>query len=158
MRCNLLCGLGLSILVLLAGLSLASFAAAQGGPATPSAHAELIKTLLQARRLLVHADHDYDGRRAKAVEEVDKALKELGHHHKKAQPAATPANGVVVPPTVAHAHQPKIHEPQGNSDAQLREAMQLIQGALTQMQGKHPKATANLNAAVVHLNTALKIK
>ena len=51
-----------------------------------------------------------------------------------------------------------MHEPQATSDAQLREAQQLLQGALTQLNGKHPKATANVKAAIAEINMALAIK
>ena len=66
-------------------------------------------------------------------------LKELGYQHKKAHPGTTPANGLLSP----HPHA-KMHEPQGNSDAQMREALQILQGALTHFNGTHPKAVANV--------------
>ena len=163
MRQKLRCVVGLSVSMFFAAV--ASSALAQATVPTESAHAELIQTLRSAHRLLVRADHDYDGHRAKAAEEVRKALKELGYQHKKVQPASGqavgtvgPAAGTVAPVKVAHTGQPKVHEPQANSDAQLKQALQLLQGALPQMTGKHPKATVNVNAAVVEINTALGIK
>jgi len=166
MRCNQFCGLGLSITVFLGGLSLASIASAQtiatpppaNGTATHAGHGVVVAELRRAHRLLVEADHDYDGHRAKAAQAVHAALKELGYQHKKVQPVSPAANGAVAPPATAKARQPKMHEPQATSDAQLREALQILQGTLTQMKGKHPKATANLNTAVVEINTALGIK
>jgi hypothetical protein len=151
MRRILSCVIGLSISMFFAGL--ASTASAQA--TQPSAHAELIKSLHCAHKLLAHADKDYDGHRLKAAEEVHKALKELGYQHKKAHPGSTPANGAAVPAHTAHA---KMHEPQGNSDAQMREALQILQGALTHFNGTHPKAVANVNAAIAQINTALAIK
>ncbi len=156
MRRHLSCAIGLAISMFVAGW--ASMALAQATPGTETAHAELIKTLRTAHRLLVRADHDYDGHRAKAAEEVHKALKELGYQHKKAQPGSPAANGTVASPKAAKTGQAKMHEPQANSDVQLREALQLLQGALTQMKGRHPKATANVKAALVEINTALAIK
>jgi hypothetical protein len=160
MRRKLFCGTGLSIFALLAGLAQVSTAMAQTGPAAAkqSAHAELIQTLRSAHRLLVAADHDYDGHRAKAAEEVHKALKELGYHHKKAQTGTTPTNGEAVPPKAAQAGQPRVHQPQATSDAQLRQAQQLLQGVLTQLTAKHPKANVNVKTAITEINTALAIK
>jgi hypothetical protein len=63
-----------------------------------------------------------------------------------------------VPPQTSNAGQPRKHEPQTASDAQLREALQLLQVALTQFNGKHPKATANVEAAIAEINTALAVK
>ena len=51
------------------------------GPAKALATTEVINTLKSAERLLVTADHDYDGHRALAAEEVHRALAELGHRH-----------------------------------------------------------------------------
>jgi hypothetical protein len=157
MRRTLVFGIGLA---LLASLALVSTAMAQA--TTPvvqgMAQKELIKTLRSAHRLLVAADHDYDGHRAKAAKEVHNALKELGYQHKKVQPASTPANGAVVAPKAGRTGQPRVHEPQANSDAQLLEAKGLLQGALTQLTGKHPTATAKVKAAIAEINTALSIK
>jgi hypothetical protein len=155
MRRNSSCIVGLSISLLFAGWA-STVMAQTTPPAKSAAHAELIKTLRSAHKLLAQADRDYDGHRAKAAEEVHKALKELGYHHKKAQSASTPKNGAAA--KVAHAAAPKVHEPQATSDAQLRQAQQILQGALTQMSGKHPKATANVKAAIAEINTALAIK
>ncbi len=115
MRRNLFGGLGLSISVFLGALSLASLASAQATttPATPSAHAQLLKTLRQAHHLLVNADHDYDGHRAKAAEEVHKAIKELEgkHHGKKAQSATTPSTGGIGPRRPARGAKAKCMKP-----------------------------------------------
>ena len=152
---NLSCVTGLSISLFFVGL--ASTTWAQATPVKESPHAEVIKILRHAHRLLVIADHDYDGHRAKAAAEVHKALKELGYHHPKAQPAKPAANGTVVPP---HAGQPKVHEAQATSDQQLREASAHLEKALNRLTstGKHPKATANVRAAIAEIKTALKIK
>ena len=156
MRRNMSCIIGLLFVMLFAGL--ASAALAKAVPAKGTANAELIQTLKSAHRLLVSADYDYEGHRAKAAKDVRNTLEELGHHHKKAQPGLTPNKGGVVPPKVAHASQEKMHEPQATSDAQLREAQQLLQGALTQLNVRHPQATANVKAAITEINMALAIK
>ena len=51
-----------------------------------------------------------------------------------------------------------MHEPQASSDAQLQEAYQLLEASTTEINSKHPKAAANVAAAIRELNTALKIK
>ena len=146
MRRQLNCVIGLAIFMSFAGL--ASTAAAQtnnpAASATSSANAALIKTLKQAHYLLAHADKDYDGHRAKAAEAVHKALKDLGCHHKKAKPGST------------HSSHAKMHEPQANSDAQLKQALQLLQGV--QFAGSHPKAAGHVQHAIREINTALAIK
>ena len=158
MRRQLNCVIGLAISMSFAGL--ASTAAAQTTnavtPATSSANAALIKTLREAHHLLAHADKDYDGHRAKAAEAVHKALKDLGYHHKKAQSGTPPANGSVVSPKTTHAGYAKMHEPQANSDAQLKLALQLLQGV--QFNGKHPKAAGHVQHAIREIDTALAIK
>jgi hypothetical protein len=133
---------------------------AAAAQAAPSAELSLIETLRHAHRLLVHADHDYDGHRAKAAEEVHKALIDLGYGGKKALPALilTPTTGVVVPLQAVPSGRPKVREPQGTSDAQLHEAGELLKGALAQLNGTHPKATANIEAAIREIRIALKLK
>ena len=144
MRRNLICSLGLSISVFVGGLGLASFASAQSTTAppasTPAKHAAL-ETLRQAHRLL---------------EEVHKAIKDLEGKHapKNVQPGSAPA----VASQPAKVKQPKMHESQGNSDAQMRQALQLLQTALPQISSKHPHATARVTAAIHEINVALKIK
>ena len=115
MRRNLLCGSLLSVV-------LAAFAAAQttnptrtataktaaatttpaisSSPTTGSighgAHGQLRASLHWAHKLLVEADHDYDGHRARAAHEVHRALEELdGHHH----PKTTVTSGAVASAT-----------------------------------------------------------
>ena len=157
MRWNLCYVIGLSISMFFSGW--ATIAAAQTTtPVKESAHAELVKTLRHAHWLLVHADHDYGGHREKAVKEVHKALEDLGYQHKKAEPGSTPATGTVAPPQTVHGGQPKMHKPQGSSDDQMREARKHLDRTLKHLSagGKHPKATANVQAAIAEINTALR--
>jgi hypothetical protein len=177
MQSNTIRKLGLSISFVLGGIDLASVNSAQAATTTApsatvptttpqvttvttSAHSGLIQSLHHAHSLLVHADHDYDGFRAKAAEEVHKALIDLGYHHKKSTSPTTVTNGTVTKPStavVASGHG-KLHEPQGKSDAQLRQALQILVGAQSALNGKHPKAAANVSAAISNINTALAHK
>jgi hypothetical protein len=163
---NLVRGFGLSLAVFLSGLSLASLARGQviatpppaGGTAKHAGHkdgAEL-ESLRQAHRLLVEADHDYDGHRARAAEEVHKAIKELEgkHHAKKAQAGVAP----VVASKPAAPKEPAVHEAQANSDAQLRQAQTILQGVHGSLISRHHKAAPNVATAIAEINTALKIK
>jgi hypothetical protein len=157
MRRNLLLGTG-SLIVFLVGLATTSTALAQTqkeAGVTP-AQAEAIKALRSAHRLLAEADHDYDGHRAKAAKEVHKALKELGFQPKKAQ-AAAGANAAVAAPKT-HAHEPAVHESQANSDAQLKQAQEILQGVAKQLGTSHPKAAASITAAIGEINTALGVR
>jgi hypothetical protein len=159
MRWNLLRGLGLSISVFFGALNLASWSAAQTTVAPPASgtqkHAAL-ENLRQAHKLLVEADHDYDGHRARAAEEVRKAIRELEgkQRAKKVRTGATPA--VTVKP--AKVKQPAMLEPQATSDTQLQQALQLLQAAVPEVNSKHPKAEANVAKAIQELTIALKIK
>jgi hypothetical protein len=45
-----------------------------------------------------------------------------------------------------------------NSDAQLSQARQILQGALAQTSASRPKASAHLKAAIAHIDTALSVK
>ena len=160
MRRKLFSGTGLSIVAFLTGLVLASTATAQTvtPPVREPANAAVIKTLISAHKLLAEANHDYDGHRAKAAQEVHEAVMALGHHrHPKAQPGTTPNNGAGVPPKGGNGGQQKTHEPQSVSDGQLQQAQQLLQAALTQL-GNHPKAAASVKAAIAEINLALSIK
>jgi hypothetical protein len=151
--------IGYPIFAILLGLALDTTASAQAAnPAKQAARAQLIATLRSAHKLLVAADHDYNGHRAKAAHEVHQALQELGFHHKKPQPGSPAQNAAVAGAKAAHAAQARMHEPQAASDAQLQQAQQLLQGALTQLTATHPKATTNVQNAITEITTALSIK
>jgi len=140
--------MGCSILAVLMGLAWDTSASTQAAnPAKQAAKAQIITTLRSARRLLATADRDYNGHRAKAAHEVTRALRELGFHPRHAQRGSPTRTG-----------QAKMHEPQAASDAQLQQAQQLLQGALAQLSGTHPKATANVQAAIREIGVALSIK
>jgi hypothetical protein len=107
------------------------------------ASATVLEDLKKAHHLLVEAIHDYDGHRAKAAHEVHKAMKELGYEHKAG--AKSGAKG-------------SVKEDQAASDAKLREAHELLRKAETYLTKHHPKAHANVHAAIGEISIALKIK
>ncbi len=162
MRRKLNCVVSLSISsLLLAGL--ASNALAQAAPATQTPEGTIIGSLRGAHRLLVHADHDYQGHRDKAADEVKEALRDLGYHHKKAEPSTIPNGGTAVSPKPAQTDQPKANEPQPNSDAQMGEAEKLLQRALTLLKKqpsttRNERATAKTTKAITEVETALAIR
>ena len=162
-------GILLSIFAALFGFGLVSTVVAQTvtppvvkGSGKNLAHATIMGELRTAHKLLAEADRDYDGHRAKAAEEVHNALKELGYHHhhhpKTVQPGAATPEGTVATTKVAPVRAAATHEPQANSDTQLRQAQQVLQGVLTQLNSSHHKAAAKVNAAIAEINTALSIK
>jgi hypothetical protein len=117
-------------------------------------HAEVMQALRSAQTLLAGADHDYDGQRALAVKEVHKALAELGH---KGQ--LTPLKSSSAATKTTRTGKGGNSESQATSDAQLRQAQQLLQTALQHISAaKHPRAAGNVKEAIGHINTALTIK
>ena len=160
-------------MALLIGLAVATASWAQGtppsqGPAPAQGQhkgerGKLVEELRTAHRLLAEADHDYDGHRAKAAGEVHKAIKDLAYHHKKGEPGQTPGNGGnhgsgTHEPNKA-AQSGKEHEPQGNSDSQLREAHEILKTVLGQINAtKHPKAAGHIKEAIHEIRLALKMK
>jgi hypothetical protein len=136
MQRNIAHAFGLMILGLLA-------VRASAQTAQQEAHAVVLEDLKKAHHLLVEAKHDYDGHRAKAAHEVHKAMKELGYHHKATGTAKSGGGS---------------KEDQTVSDGQLREAHELLKKAETFLTKHHPKAHANVRAAMGEIATALKIK
>jgi hypothetical protein len=137
-------GIGLTALALFA-------VSASGQTLKQAAHAQVIADLKKAHQLLSEANHDYHGHRAKAAEEVHKALKELGHHHK---PATTTAATGVAPKTENRVAKTGGKEDQSVSDGQLRQAQQILQSALGHLNNRHPKAHTNVAAAIGEINQA----
>jgi hypothetical protein len=93
-----------------------------------------IAALDDAFATLAQANHDYKGHRAKAMKQIELAVRELG--------------GKI-------SGKGKGHEPQGTSDAQLRAAQSLLQQAAA---GLSKKPLKHVNAAIEQLNIALSIK
>jgi hypothetical protein len=120
-----------------------------------------MQSLKAAHKLLSEADHDYQGHRHLAAEEVHKAMEELGHHHHKSGIAAgSTATGVLVtmPKNAAHSPQGKVHESQAESDSQLQQAQQVLEAALKRLGASHAKAAANVHAAIAQINVALSVR
>jgi hypothetical protein len=148
MRSNWIFGLALPVLALFVCAALESTAGAQATTPPKTEKHEVIKELHAAHKLLVEADHDYDGHRAAAAEAVHKAIKEIeGKHHAK-----KPHTGAPV------AKQPKIHEAQSNSDVPMKQALSILQGVQGEVSAKHPKAVEHVSKAIGEINTALKLK
>lgn len=148
-----------------------------GHTSTPAANAntnEVLTGLHQAKTLLETAIHDYDGHRAKAVEELHHAIHELTPHnhnnnnsgnkgHKTGANVAGAAKGNAANAAKGNAaggakQTTTPGETQAQSDAQLKQALQLISGLSGQIPNTHPKAETHLKNAVGELNAALKIK
>ena len=129
----------------------AAGSAALAQAAVTTANSQAVQALKTAHALLATANRDYDGHRALADQEVRKAMAALGYRYRKVRTGVTPAPAVV-------AGQPSIHKRQADSDAQLGQAQQILQGVLAQTGASHPKAAAHLKAAIVHINTALSVK
>jgi hypothetical protein len=92
-----------------------------------------LTTLDDAYATLAQANHDYKGHRARAMKQIEMAVKELG--------GSISGHG-------------KGHEPQGTSDAQLKAAQGLLQG-ITGLQGK---AAKHVERALAEINDALDVK
>ncbi len=131
-------------------MAMGSAALAQAAVTTVNSQAA-VQALKTAHALLATANRDYDGHRALADQEVRKAITALGYRYRKVRTGVTPAPAAVV-------GQPSIHKRQADSDAQLGQAQQILQGVLAQTGASHPKAAAHLKAAIVHINTALSVK
>lgn len=114
-----------------------------------------LTALHQAKHLLVGANHDYKGHRAKAVHEITQAIHEIEHHRKGGGAKAGSGHKGQV---AAGQKQGKVHEAQVASDQQLQAAIGLLQRAAGDLgNGKHPKALGHVNNAIKELQTALKI-
>lgn len=161
MRVNLLRAMVLAIPAL--GLTIVSASAANtsvpknntgkaaAAAASPTAN-PTVTTLHKAKILLETAIHDYDGHRAKAVEEIHHAIKELAPHHTGHKATGTTAaKGTGAKETTTPG------ETQAQSDAQLKQALELLNG-LNAKEISNAKAVTHLQTAIAELNTALKIK
>jgi hypothetical protein len=114
----------------------ARLAAAQSIAPASSA---VVAALKSAHTLLVTANHDYEGHRAKAAKEVHQALRALGYH------AAVSTASVSTPSS-------KVHEAQANSDTQLLQAQQILHGVAGQV------STGHVARAINEINKALAIR
>jgi hypothetical protein len=101
-------------------------------PAASSPYAQVIHELHEAKHLLDHANHTYNGHRAKADHEIGKAIHVLHPEHHK-----------------HHAHHHHKTEPQSASDTQLRMAEKLVRAAAHELK-KHNDAKAHEASKLLH--------
>jgi hypothetical protein len=103
----------------------------------PHHYAQVLSELHQAKHLLDHANHTYNGHRAKADHEIGKAIHILHHeHHKKGT-------------TTAKATPHKSESPQA-SDTQLRQAEKLVHAALHELHKNRHDEKAHHASKVLH--------
>ena len=126
----------------------------RNGTLTAANKNAVISTLRQAHALLTIANHDYAGHRAKAAESISQAIRELGggHHH-----AHSTTIGAAHHVAAGVAGGGKAHEAQASSDAQLKQAGQLLVGLQGHVPNKH-KAAAHVQHAINELNLALNVR
>ncbi len=114
-------------------------------------HAAVLAQLHSAYNLLIRADHDYNGNRAKAAHEVSGAIHALtGHHHH--HPGQVRLFGANIKNGMAN---PKM--PQAQSDAHLKQAGQILASVAGKLPQGH-KSSANVQKAIRHIQVALQIK
>jgi hypothetical protein len=121
-------------------------------------HDELLKALHHAHEKLVHADHDYDGHRAKAAHLVMEAI-----HKLKPPPAATTGTPASAPKTAQLPKSPAApgQTPtmsQAESDQHLQQASEILTKVQPHVQEHHAEAGAHLKDAIAEIATALSIK
>ncbi len=109
----------------------------------------VVAALRSAHKLLVTANRDYGGHRAKAAKEVHHALKALGYRTGAGGVSVSTPN--VVTPSVS-TPKGKVHEAQPTSDAQLLQAQQILQGVVGQVN------TGHIARAIHEINKALAIR
>lgn len=136
------------------GYSKSPFSFIHKSTASAQQHAAVLSQLHAAHSLLIRADHDYNGNRAKAAHEVTQAIHALtGHHpHHTAHKGNVRIFGANVKKGNAT---PKL--PQAQSDAHLKQASQLLAGVAGKLPPGH-KSSANVQQAIRHIQVALQIK
>ena len=112
------------------------------------AMAQVLSELHQAKHLLDHANHDYNGHRAKADHEIGKAIHILHHeHHKKGTT------------TKVASHKGAQKGEQQVSDTQLLQAEKLVRAALLELKKHHGEkahhASKLLHEAVHEIELAI---
>lgn len=125
--------------------------------ASAGAKSGVMKELRAAHHLLMQADHDYDGHRVKAAEEVHKAIMELEGKH-QASVASTAAPAVAAHHVKAKSVSTKEKESQAVSDSQLKEALSILSNLQSKMGAGHAAVGGHISNAVGHLQTALRIR
>ena len=108
--------------------------------------------------MLEHGDHDYQGHRAKAVHEITQAIHDLEGKHAHAGKKGGAHAGKKPAGAGNSKGSAKLKEPQATSDAQLKQAIQMLTQIESQLGNTHPKARTSVQMAIQELNTALTIK
>ena len=162
MRRKLILGIVLALCAIMATAVAPSSALAKKTGAAKNAGKSIIEDLRAAHKLLSEADHDYDGHRHLAAEAVHRAIEELeGEHHKKhavAKSSAASEEPEKAAAPVQAAGGKESKESQEKSDAQLRQAKELIAGVQEKLTKKHAKAGGHAATALSEIDTALKTK
>ena len=105
--------------------------------ASPAAAGE-VQTLQQAYSLLAGAEHDYQGHRMRAMHAIRGACRMLGGQVQGERSG---------------------NEPQGTSDAQLKQAQGLLQNVLaTATAANQTRVVKHINKAIEELSVALSVK
>ena len=137
--------------------------------ATPSSTSGAIGELKSIRSILEHADHDYQGHRAKAVREITLAIHALegGTRHAPLSPQQKAAMIAARQAKAANAGatrsgttttQKPLTEPQATSDEQLNTALSLLTQVASQLGNAKPGVSEHLQSAIQELKTALAIR
>jgi hypothetical protein len=160
MRRNMAYGVGLSVVLVLVGGSLAPAATPQTmrNAATQQQSAsgqQVLVALRSAQKILAGAG--YNGYCVKAAQEVQQALAELGsQQHQRGRTASSHKAEMAANNQAASTAGPSTgQQVPVASEPQLRQAQQLLQGALAHLNGQYPKAATHITAAMAEINAAL---
>jgi hypothetical protein len=110
------------------------------------------------------ANHDYEGHRVKAMNQIQAAIERLDASILKNGTANQKVVALKEEIAAARAkflaqHQAKVHEPQALSDLQMREAHRLIQNIAPGLAAlKQPVVTKHVKEALRQIEIALKIR
>jgi len=136
----------------------------QKAKATTEVKLKESEALKEAFILMAGANHDYDGHRAKAMHQVEEAIKSLDTSILKNGSNGEKIVALEEEITAARARfaakrSVPVHEVQQLSDLQMREAHRLlveVHGAMAQR--NQPKVREHVDNAVIQVETALKIR
>jgi hypothetical protein len=144
-------------------------------PAAPwraAAEAAEVAALRSAFNLLLTANHNYDGHRVKAMQQIAQACRRMDvdivppevrarweSRRNATRPATEPATKSATKPTTRAGGKRGEPKPQNVSDAQLRQAKDIVQQVRKAIPaGKQPRISELLGKASEEIDTALSIK
>lgn len=163
----------LGVVALLAGLSFAGASQAAKPPPAPKKPAksaltmamqyEQAQALRKAFAALAGGNHDYNGHRARAMQEVKAALKHLDgavmkHGSAQLKQGTTAGKAAVGLVEKVAQNTPTLHERQAGSDAQIRQGGELlaqVRGTLVKQQGIVQK---HVDKAIQEVKIALQTR